>query len=312
MNRFLGMTFVVAAVALFVVGGSFYTVSETTQVVVTQFGKPVGEPIREPGLHFKLPFVQDVSYFEKRWLEWEGRANQIPTRDKKYIWVSTYARWRIVDPLRFLQRLTDERSAQSRLDDIIDGDTRNVVANHNLLEVVRSSNRKLEQGDEAEEVFAEEASSEVQLGRPQITTLILDKAKLVIQEYGIELVDVQIKRVNYIESVQSKVYERMVSERRRIAERHRSEGQGKNAEIRGKKERELKTIESEAYRKTEEIKGKADAEAASIYAVAYSKDANFYRLVKTLDTYKSTIDQNSWLILSSDSEFYRYLGDSQR
>ena len=218
---------VVAVIALITLSSAVYTVSETEQVMITQFGRPIGKSITEPGLHFKLPFVQDLNVFDKRWLEWDGDANQVPTRDKKYIWVDTYARWRIADPLRFFQRLRDERGAHSRLDDIIDGETRNVIANHNLIEVVRSSNRKFEQGEEAQDVLEEEQKQEVVQGRDKITRLILARASQVMPEYGIELVDVQIQRINYVDSVQTKVFERMISERKRIADRHRSEGQGK-------------------------------------------------------------------------------------
>jgi membrane protease subunit HflC len=286
---------------------ALYTVQETEQVVITQFGRPVAGAVSTPGLHIKLPFVQDVNVFDKRWLEWDGDQNQVPTRDKKYIWVDTYARWRIADPLRFFQRLHDERGAQSRLDDIIDGVTRNVIASHNLIEVVRSSNRKFEQGEEAQDVLEAEEAREVQQGRDKITRLILHHSQEVMPEYGIELVDVQIQRINYVETVQTKVFERMISERKRIGDRHRSEGQGKSAEIRGKKERELKRIESEAYKKAQQTMGKADAEAASIYADAYGRAPELYRFLRTLTTYKDSIDKNSWLVLSTDAEVFQYL-----
>lgn len=286
---------------------TFYTVSETEQVVITQFGEPIGQATTRPGLHVKIPFAQDVNVFDKRWLEWTGSPNQVPTRDKKYIWVETYARWRIANPLLFFQRLRDERGAQSRLDDIIDGDTRNVIANHNLIEVVRVSNRAFERADDVEDVMEAEAMRQVELGRHKITRLILERASKVMPDYGIELVDVQIQRVNYIETVQAKVFERMISERKRIADRYRSEGQGKSAEIRGKKERELKVIESEAYRKTQEIMGGGDAEATGIYATAYNRDRDLYRFLRTMDTYRATIDKNSWLVLSTNADVFRYL-----
>jgi modulator of FtsH protease HflC len=286
---------------------ALYTVSETEQAVVTQFGRPVGKAVTAPGLHLKLPFAQDANFFDKRWLEWDGDSNQVPTRDKKYIWVDTYARWRIADPLRFFQRLRDERGAQSRLNDIIDGETRNVIANHNLIEVVRTSNRTFEQGEEAQDVLEAEEARAVEQGRDKITRLILARASQVMPEYGIELVDVQIQRVNYVDTVQSKVFDRMVSERKRIADRHRSEGQGKSAEIRGKKERELKRIESEAYKKAQLTMGKADAEATAIYAGAYGRAPELYRFVRTLGTYKETIDKDSTLVLSADAELFQYL-----
>jgi membrane protease subunit HflC len=298
-----------AALALLMTTASaLYTVSETEQVVITQFGRPIGQAVIAPGLHLKFPFVQDANVFDKRWLEWDGDANQVPTRDKKYIWVDTYARWRIADPLRFFQRLRDERGAQSRLDDIIDGETRNVIASHNLIEVVRSSNRTFEQGEEAQDILEEEEKQEVTQGRDRITRMILQRASQVMPEFGIELVDVQIQRINYVDSVQTKVFERMISERKRIADRHRSEGQGRSAEIRGRKERELKRIGSEAYRKSQEVMGKADAEAAAIYAGAHGRDGELYRFVQTLNLYRDTVDKETSLILSSDAEIFRFLG----
>ena len=297
----------IGAAALLTIYSAAYRVSETEQVVITQFGRPIGKSVFTPGLHFKLPFVQDVNVFDKRWLEWDGDQNQVPTRDKKYIWVDTYARWRIADPLRFFQRLRDERGAQSRLDDIIDGETRNVIASHNLIEVVRSSNRKFEQGEEAQDVLEPEEMREVEHGRDKITRLILHRASQVMPEYGIELEDVQIQRVNYVDTVQTKVFERMISERKRIADRHRSEGQGKSAEIRGKKERELKRIESEAYRKTQETMGRADAQAAAIYADAYGRDQELYKFVRTLSTYKDTINKDTTLVMSTDTDLFSYL-----
>jgi membrane protease subunit HflC len=290
---------------------AFYTVSETEQVVITQFGQPIGRSVTQPGLHLKVPFAQEVNVFDKRWLEWDGNANQVPTRDKKYIWVDTYARWRIADPLLFFQRLRDERGAQSRLDDIIDGETRNVIASHNLIEVVRSSNRTFERAEEVEDVMETEAARQVEFGRDKITRLILERASRVMPDYGIELVDLQVQRVNYVESVQTKVFERMISERKRIADRHRSEGQGKSAEIRGKKERELKVIESEAYRKTQEIMGRGDAQAVAIYADANNRDRELYRFLRTMETYRATIDKDSWLMMSTDSDLFRYLQSSK-
>jgi len=301
----------VLVLGLITLWSAFYTVQETEQVVITQFGQPIGRSVTQPGLHIKIPFAQEVNVFDKRWLEWDGNANQVPTRDKKYIWVDTYARWRIADPLLFFQRLRDERGAQSRLDDIIDGETRNVIASHNLIEVVRSSNRSFERAEEVEDVMETEAMRAVEFGRDKITRLILERASLVMPDYGIELVDLQVQRVNYVESVQTKVFDRMISERKRIADRHRSEGQGKSAEIRGKKERELKVIESEAYRKTQEIMGRGDAEAVAIYADANNRDRELYRFLRTMETYRATIDKDSWLILSTDADVFRYLQSSK-
>jgi len=300
-----GIVFVIAVAV--VTGSALYTVAETEQVVITQFGEPIGDPVTKPGLHVKVPFIQEARFFDKRWLEWTGDANQVPTRDKKYIWVETYARWRIKDPLQFFKRLRDELGAQSRIDDIIDGETRNVIANHNLIEIVRSTNREFAETDDVQDVMETEAIKPIELGRDKLTRMILNRSSRVMPDYGIELVDVRIHRINYVEAVRAKVYERMISERKRIADRHRSEGQGESAKIRGKKERELKTIESEAYRRAQEIKGKGDAEAAAIYAAAYGKDARLYRFLRSMETYKETFDEESWLVLSTDSELLGFL-----
>lgn len=298
---------VVAVFILITLSSGFFTVHETKQAIITMFGKPVGGAIREPGLHFKLPFIQKLHEFEKPWLEWDGDANQIPTRDKKYIWVDTYARWRISDPLLFFQTVRDERGAHTRLDDIIDGETRNAVANHNLIEIVRTSNRELRLEELISDIVDTSALEKVKVGREKIVNGILQKASKVALDYGIEIVDVRIKRVNYSEKVQAKVYDRMISERKRIAEKYRSEGQGKSAEILGQKERELKKITSEAYKIAQEIMGKADAEATKIYALAYNSDPELYSFLKTLESYKNTLDDKTWVLLSTDSDFFRYL-----
>jgi modulator of FtsH protease HflC len=284
-----------------------YTLDETEQAVLTRFGEPIGQPALEPGLHFKVPFSDTVNRFEKRWLEWNGDPNQIPTKDKKYIWVDTFGRWRIADPLRFFQRMRDERTAQSRLNDIIDGETRNAIASYNLIEVVRTSNRAFEDEEYAESSGAREEVSGVVLGRERLIKQILSRAKEIVAEFGVELVDVQIRRINYVDEVQVKVFERMISERKRIAEKSRSEGFGKSAEIRGQKERELKSIQSEAYRRAQEIQGKGDAEAAKIYALAFGKDPEFYQFLRTLDAYPMTLDSSTSVLLGTDSDFYRYL-----
>jgi membrane protease subunit HflC len=269
--------------------------------------------IDNPGLHIKLPFIQKANFFEKRWLEWNGDTNQIPTKDKKYIWVDTYARWRISEPLTFFQRVRDERGAHSRLDDIIDGETRNTVANYNLIEIVRSTNREFEITEEIQELLeTKEDLLKIETGREKISEIILEKASIVTPEYGIELKDVKIKRVNYVEEVQNKVFDRMIAERQRIAAKYRSEGDGNSAEIRGQKERELKTIQSKAYRKAQEIKGKADAEATKIYASAYNLDPEFYQFMKTLETYKTILDEKTWLLLSTDCEFLKYLKSTRK
>jgi membrane protease subunit HflC len=303
---------VVPFAILIVLLNTLYVVSETNQVIITQFGEPIGGAITKPGLHMKVPFIQKANYFEKRWLEWDGDANQIPTKDKKYIWVDTYARWRINDPLIFFQRVRDERGAHSRIDDIIDGETRNAVANFDLIEIVRSSNREFELTEEIAILDIAGAIPDIETGRDKIAQIILEKSSEITPEFGVELKDVKIKRINYVEEVQRKVFDRMISERKRIAAKYRSEGDGKSAEIRGEKERELKIIQSEAYRKAQEIKGKADAEATKIYANAYNRDPEFYQFMKTLETYVSTMDKETWMLLSTDAEFLKYLKSSRR
>lgn len=296
-----------ALVVLLVVLDSAYVVSETNQVIITQFGEPIGGAVTSAGLHFKRPFIQKANYFEKRWLEWDGDPNQIPTKDKKYIWVDTYCRWRISDPLVFFQRVHDERGAHSRIDDIVDGETRNVIAKFDLIEIVRSSNRPFELTEDAALLDFSEVVGKIQTGRDKIAKLILESSAKITPTFGVELKDVQIKRVNYVDEVQRKVFDRMIAERKRIASKYRSEGDGKSAEIRGQKERELKRIVSEAYRKAQETKGKADAEATKIYAQAYNLDPEFYQFLKTLETYRVALEKETWLILSTDSEFFRYL-----
>ncbi|MFC1657402.1 protease modulator HflC [Candidatus Moduliflexota bacterium] len=308
MKNVLGIIIVVALfVAALTLTGALFVVNEVQQVILTQFGRPVGDPIVEPGIHFKIPYMQTANYFDKRYLEWDGAANQIPTKDKKFIWVDSYARWRIIDPLLFFQRLRDESGAQSRLDDILDGETRNSIANHALVEIVRSSNREFERSDDLGETEESDILQEIIFGRDQITREILASAAPQLASLGIELVDLRFKRINYVEAVRKKVYERMVSERNRIASKYRSEGQGESASIRGQKERELKGITSEAYRQAQEIIGKADAEATRIYAEAYNQDPEFYEFIKTLETYGDTFDEETWLILTTDGEFFQYL-----
>ena len=288
--------------------GALFIIDETKQVVITQFGKPVGQPIISAGLHFKTPFVQQAHYFEKRILNWDGDPNQIPTKDKKYIWVDTTARWKIIDALKFLQSVGNEMSAQSRIDDIINSATRDAVTNHLLVDAVRDSNRILESKELGEDaIFADEALERIEVGRQQLTRAILEKAKVLAPQYGIEIIDVRIKRVNYVEDVRNKVYDRMIAERKRAAEKYRSEGQGKSAEISGQVGKELKQITSEAYRQAQGVVGKADAEAINIYAQAYSQDPDFYSFLKTLETYQKTIDEKSTIILTTDSDYYKYL-----
>jgi membrane protease subunit HflC len=307
-NRALTVVFGILAALLLL--SSVYTVSETEQVIITQFGKPVGGVVDTPGLHLKLPLIQSVHRFEKRWLEYDGDPNEIPTRDKKYIWVDTYARWRIADALRFFQAVHDERGAQSRLDDIVDGETRNAVASFDLIEVVRSSNRAFEVTGELEGIGAAEAMAQIKAGREKIAQQILDRASKITPEFGVELVDVRFKRINYTESVQQAVFQRMIAERKRIAERSRSEGQGRAAEIRGQKERDVLAATSVGYKSAQELKGKADAKATAIYARAYGRDPSFYQFFKSMDTLKAALDKDATVILSTDSELLKYLKDS--
>lgn len=301
-----------ALVGLFVIADAVYIVSETNQVIITQFGEPIGGAITTAGIHVKVPFIQKTNYFEKRWLEWDGDPNQIPTKDKKFIWIDTYARWRISNPLVFFQRVRDERGAHSRLDDIIDGETRNAIANFDLIEVVRSSSREFELTEELIILETAEVIGKIQVGREKIAQVILEHASKISPEFGVELKDVRIKRINYVEEVQKSVFDRMIAERKRIASKYRSEGDGKSAEIRGQKERELKRIQSEAYKKAQDIKGKADAEATRIYAQAYNLDPEFYQFLKTLETYRSSLDSETWLLLSTDSEFLKFLRSSEK
>jgi len=301
-------------IVVIILSGAVFVVDETEQAIILQFGKPVGEPIREAGLHFKTPFIQDVKKFDKRVLEWDGDENQIPTSDKKYIWVDTFGRWRIIDPLKFYQSVRgDERAAQSRLDDIIDSATRNFVSENLLIEAVRNSNRQLQRSLEEEGGFGREGVDvQIAKGREKITQEIRQAAAKAMPEFGIELLDVRIKRINYIEEVRQKVYERMISERKRIAEKSRSEGQGRKAEIDGEREKELQRITSEAYRKAQELEGKADAEATRIYANAFNRDPEFYSFIQTLDSYRQTLNSNTTMILKTDSEFLKYLKDIGR
>jgi len=292
--------------ALMLLSSSTYLVSETEQVIITQFGEPRGNAISAPGLHFKLPFIQKANVFEKRFLEWDGSPNQMPTKDKRFIWVDMYARWRVTDPLKFFQRLRDERGAQSRLDDILDGETRNAVASYDLIELVRSSNRAPDTipiESEEERIVLEKIAK----GRRAIATGILEAARSRTSDLGIEVLDIRLKRINYVDEVAKDVYARMIAERRRIAERFRSEGEGQAARIQGERQRDLQRIQSEAYRLAQELRGKADAEATAIYAEAYGRDAEFYAFFKSLETYERVIDGKTYFVLGTDSDLLRYL-----
>ena len=308
-RKIIGIVILVAAVVIIAfVSGIIYVVDETQQVVITQFGRPVGKPITSAGLHFKKPIIQKTHYFEKRLLQWDGDPNQIPTKDKKYIWVDTVARWRVIDALKFLQSVGNELNAQARLDDIINSATRDIITSHLLVEAVRNSNRILEaeaQGDDL--IITDEALENIDVGRKILESMILERAQVLAPQYGIEIKDVRIKRMNYVEAVRNKVYDRMIAERKRAAEKYRSEGMGKSAEVEGRIAKELKEIQSEAYRQAEIVKGKADASAITIYGDAYNQDPEFYSFVKTLDTYKNTIDDKSTVILTTDADYYKYL-----
>ena len=296
-------TIVIAALLLTSV---LYIVGETQQVIITRFGEPVGVAITEPGLHIKIPFIQRVNYFDKRFLEWDGAANQVPTRDKRFIWVDTYARWRISDPRVYMERLRgDEATAQSRLDDILDGETRNSVARHDLVQVVRTTNRQpdLSLQDEEETGVLED----ILTGRTAITQEIIATAAPRLEELGIELIDFRLKRINYVDEVRRDVFDRMIAERQRIAQRYRSEGEGEAARIRGERERELQRIQSEAYRQAQENMGTADAESTRIYADAYNLDAGFYAFLKSMETFETVIDSTTTLILTTGGELLQYL-----
>jgi len=299
---------VLAFILLLLISDTFFVMDETKQGIITQFGQPVGEPIVKAGLHAKVPFIQKLTFFEKRIIEWDGDPNQIPTQDKKYILINTFARWRIVDPLKFYQSVNNEINAQSRLDDIIDGITRDFISENMLIEVVRNTNRPIAFSEEGESMKMLTVDSlTIEKGRIDITRRILEKVKLTTPQYGIEVMDIRIKQVNYIDEVRRKVFDRMISERKRIAQLYRSEGQGSQAQIEGQMERELQKITSEAYRTAQQLKGKADAEAIQIYANAFSKDPEFYSFLQTLETYRNSIDSNSTVILSTDTEYLKYL-----
>ena len=311
MKTALQMSTIIFVIAIFLaLSGAFYTLEEGQQAIIVQFGRPVGEPITEAGLHFKLPFVQGVRRFEKRLLIWDGDPNQIPTKGREFIWVDTTARWRIADAKKFLESVTTEEGAQSRLDDIIDSVVRDQVSSSELIELVRSASWEVPEEEVLKEIPAEreeEIKKAVTRGREEITRTILAEARKIIPQYGIELIDVRIKRLDYIESVREKVYARMISERKRIAAQFRSEGEGQGAEILGTMEKELRQIRSTAYRQVQEVRGEADAEATRIYGEAYGRDPEFYAFSRTLEVYGEGGNKNSVLLLTTDSDYYRYL-----
>ncbi|MBD3246844.1 MAG: protease modulator HflC [Candidatus Omnitrophica bacterium] len=306
MLSFIGLVIVI----VLLLANPFYVVPEGRQAVITQFGDPIGEPVTKAGLHLKIPLIQKVNMFEKRILRWDGDAEEVPTQDGKFIWVDTTARWRIKDPLQFFKSVYNAENAQSRLDDVIDSAVKGTIRSHRLIEVIRSSNRVVEKSglkEKKKEFIEEGALEEIRFGREKIRTKILQTAKKLMPEYGIALVDVRIKRLNYSQSVRRKVYDRMIAERKRAAERFRSEARGKRAEVEGLTEKEMKAILSDAFRKGEKIKGRADAESTDIYAEAYNKDPELYSFLKTLETYKGTVDENTLLILTTESDYLEYL-----
>ena len=295
-----------AAVLIF--GGAFYIVNESEQVVITQFGKPVGDPITTPGLKIKTPFLETANYFDKRFLAWDGEPKQVSTRDKRFININTYARWRISDPLQYAKSLSDESRAKNRIGSVLEGATQNAIAKHDLIELVRTTNRDYIVNNEDTNDQSSKEKTVIKSGRDELTREILEIAKSSTSELGIEILDFQFKRINYVPEVRKKVYERMVSERKRIAEEFRSQGAGESARISGQKDRDLKEITSDAYRRSQEIKGKADAKAANIYAAAYNKDPAFYRFMRTMEIYGETLDKETILVLSTEGDFLKYLG----
>lgn len=305
----LTRTITIAAVVLgiILIYNSLYVVDETEQVVITQFGKVARDPVTTPGLNLKIPFIQKTSYFAKNLLTWDGDPGQVPTKDKTYIWVDTFARWKIVDPIKYFQTVNNEFAALERLDDIIDPAMRNLVTSNELVESVRNTDRPM---DTFESKVSEERKRRIQynieLGRDEITRRIVRQAGKKLDQFGIGLVDVKIKRINYVEEVRKAVYNRMIAERNQIAEKYRSEGKGEASNIRGEKEKELQVIQSQAYKTAQTLKGEADAKATKIYADAYGVDPDFYEFLKAMDVYKETMEKDSTLILSTDSDFMKY------
>ena len=313
----LALLAVLMIAILLVVSGSFYVVNETDQVIITEFGKPKGEPIAEAGLNFKMPFIQDVNRIEKRILEWDGQPNEMPTKDKLYILVDTFGRWQITDSRRYFERLRDERSARSRLDDILGSETRNAVAKHNLIEIIRTT--KDREVSETSEIIGLEGIVDgatvtqlepISKGRSVIEKEIFENARGKLAEVGVDLLDIRFKRINYNQQVRERIYDRMISERQQIAELYRSQGASEAAKILGNKELELKKIESEAYKKEQLIRGEGDAKATEIYAAAYNQSpdsADFYQFLKTMETYSESLGSDTTVVLSTDSDFFKFL-----
>lgn len=318
MNKMTTLISIPIFAALVIIASAAFIVTEGRQAIITQFGRPVGDPVTKAGLHFKKPFVQDVRFIDKRILSWDGYPNQIPTKDKKYISVDTTARWRIVDALKFIQTVQNERGAKARLDSILDANTRDIISKHNLVEAVRNTNtiidtvEKLREEEKlnpskVEELDATGEIEPIQVGREQLSEMIAKRSDEELEPFGIKIIDVQLRRISYEASVENKVYERMISERQRIAEKIRSIGKGEKAKIQGRLSRDLQLIKSEAYKRAEIIKGKGEAKATAIYAGALTKGPDFYEFQKTLESYKRALTKKTRLILSSDSEFLKML-----
>lgn len=306
------VTIIAAIVVLVIALSSIFILDETEQAIVTQFGKPVGEARIEPGLQFKTPIIQKVQYFDKRYLKWDGDPNQIPTQDKKFIHVDTYARWQITDPLQFFIRLRDERSGQSRLDDILDGETRNAVASNELLDLVRSTDRQPEVYEDYLEEL--EVLEEITVGREEIETMVLETANERTEDLGIEILDFRFKRMNYVTEVRERVYDRMISERNRIADQFRSEGQGEARSIEGQKERDLAQIQSEAEREAEGIRGRAEASATEIYASAYNRNQtsrDLYDFLRAMEALEKSLDDKTNVIMTTNSDLFKYMKDAR-
>jgi modulator of FtsH protease HflC len=302
-----GILIIIAAVIVLLVYNGAYIVDETEQVIITQFGRIVGSPKTEPGLKFKLPFIQTANVFPKNLLSWDGDPGQIPTLDKTFIWVDTFARWKIVEPISFFQTVNNRFNAIGKLNDIIDPAVRNFITSHSLIEAVRNTNREMDTLEVGLDAREQQTTYAVDVGRAKITRGILEQAQPKLTPFGIELVDVKVKRINYVEQVRKSVYGRMIAERKQIAEKFRSEGKGEARKILGEKERDLKRITSEAYKTAQELKGAADAESTRIFAEAFGRDPEFYSFSKTLELYGEALDKDSELVLSTDSDFFRYL-----
>ncbi len=305
------ISLILFVVIVSILKSTLFVVTEGQQAIITQFGKPIGKTITKAGIDYKIPFMQEVRFVDKRILSWDGFPNQIPTKDKKYIKVDTTARWRIVDPLKFIQTVQNERGAKARLDAILDATTRDVISNNNLVEAVRNSNSILEKIEENKKVGIDDDLSgeidKIDLGRENLSLKIVESADKELSQIGIKLVDVQLRRISYEKSVEDKVYERMISERQKIAQEIRSIGKGEKAKVEGKLAKDLQQINSKSYKQVQEIKGKAEAKAIAIYANAYKKSPKFYEFVRTMESYKKSIGKDSKMILSSDSEFLKFL-----